>query len=318
MARPSPEPERVSPAENAWNKRLRSSSGMPGPLSHQRGNARIDHQPHAQGLIGGAVTDGVVEQVAAQLTQHPVMGANQCGLGRNIEIQIMVGDQGRQIQRHFAQNGGPVGAPFGCIPAGGTEIPTFLSYAAEKKLAKAKNLEEFGGKGAIEGVAGPEAANKATVTAALIPLLHIGNVMLLVLNLPLVGLWVKRLKLPKPQLYAGILIFATVGAYGMCQSAFDLFLLYAIGLLGLVMPRFSFPTEPVVVSMILGSLAEAQLRNARSIGEGRAMVFLQRPMSLALLIVVLSVLILSRLLRRRAAPAGWWFDCASVWPLGFC
>ena len=243
--------------------------------------------------------------------------------------------------------GTAIGAPFGCIPAGGTEIPTFLSYATEKKLAKGENLKEFGSKGAIEGVAGPEAANNASVTAALIPLLtlgiptsnttaillgafqnygiqpgpqlftssaslvwaliaslYIGNVMLLILNLPLVGLWVKLLKVPKPQLYAGILIFATVGAYGMRQSAFDLFLLYGIGLLGLLMRRFNFPTAPIVVGMILGPLAEAQLRNAMSIGEGSAMVFLQRPMSLGLLVVVVLILILPRLLKkRRLAPA---------------
>ncbi|KQM80124.1 tripartite tricarboxylate transporter permease [Xylophilus sp. Leaf220] len=236
--------------------------------------------------------------------------------------------------------GTAIGTPFGCIPAGGTEIPTFLSYAMEKKLAKGEDKAEFGGKGAIEGVAGPEAANNATVTAALIPLLtlgiptsnttaillgafqnygiqpgpqlfttsatlvwaliaslYIGNVMLLVLNLPMVGLWVKLLKIPKPQLYAGILIFATVGAYGMRQSAFDLFLLYAIGVLGVVMRRFDFPTAPVVVGMILGPLAEAQLRNAMSIGEGSAIVFVQRPMSIFLLAVVIGVLVLPRLMR---------------------
>ncbi len=241
--------------------------------------------------------------------------------------------------------GTAIGAPFGCIPAGGTEIPTFLSYATEKKLATGEALAEFGTTGAIEGVAGPEAANNATVTTALIPLLtlgipvsnttavllgafqnygiqpgpqlfsssaalvwaliaslYIGNVMLLVLNLPLVGLWVKLLKVPRPQLYAGILIFATVGAYGMRQSAFDLVLLYAIGVLGLVMRRFSFPTAPVVVGMILGPLAEAQMRNALSIGEGSWLVFVQRPMSLAILLVIAAVLLLPRLLKNRAAP----------------
>ncbi|MES2188786.1 MAG: tripartite tricarboxylate transporter permease [Pseudomonadota bacterium] len=234
--------------------------------------------------------------------------------------------------------GTAIGTPFGCIPAGGTEIPTFLSYAMEKKLARDKDARaEFGTTGAIEGVAGPEAANNATVTAALIPLLtlgiptsnttaillgafqnygiqpgpqlfttsatlvwaliaslYIGNVMLLVLNLPMVGLWVKLLKIPKPQLYAGILIFATVGAYGMRQSAFDLFLLYAIGVLGVVMRRFDFPTAPVVVGMILGPLAEAQLRNAMSIGEGSAAVFFQRPMSITLVVIVVAVLVLPR------------------------
>ena len=236
--------------------------------------------------------------------------------------------------------GAAIGAPFGCIPAGGTEIPTFLSYATEKKLAKGEDKAEFGTRGAIEGVAGPESANNATVTTALIPLLtlgiptsnttaillgafqnygiqpgpqlfstsaalvwaliaslYIGNLMLLVLNLPMVGLWVKLLKIPKPQLYAGILIFATVGAYGMRQSAFDVFLLYVIGAVGVVMRRFDFPTAPVVIGMILGPLAEAQLRNAMSIGEGKWTVFLDRPVSVFLLVVIAAVLVLPRLAR---------------------
>jgi putative tricarboxylic transport membrane protein len=237
-----------------------------------------------------------------------------------------------------------IGFPFGTIPAGGSEIPTFLSYATERKLSKHK--EEFGTVGAIEGVAGPEAANNSAVTATLVPLLtlgiptsvtaaillsalqnygiqagpqlfqtsstlvwaliaslYIGNVMLLVLNLPMVGLWVKLLKIPKPQLYAGILIFATVGVYGMRQSAFDLYLMLAIGLLGVVMRRFDFPTAPVVVGMILGPLAEAQMRNAVSIGGGSWNVFWERPMSLGLLIIVALVLLLPRLLRLRNRPA---------------
>jgi putative tricarboxylic transport membrane protein len=114
----------------------------------------------------------------------------------------------------------------------------------------------------------------------------------------MVGLWVKLLKIPKPQLYAGILIFATVGAYGMRQSAFDLFLLYGIGLLGVVMRRFDFPTAPVVVGMILGPLAEAQLRNAMSIGEGSASVFFQRPMSITLVVIIVAVLVLPRVAKR--------------------
>ena len=241
--------------------------------------------------------------------------------------------------------GTAIGFPFGTIPAGGSEIPTFVSYATERKLSK--HQEEFGTVGAIEGVAGPEAANNAAVTATLVPLLtlgiptsvttaillsalqnyginagpqlfqtssglvwaliaslYIGNVMLLVLNLPLVGLWVKLLQIPRPPLYAGILIFATVGVYGMRQSAFDLFLMYGVGLLGVLMRRFDFPTAPVIVGLILGPLAEAQLRNALSIGEGHWSVFVTRPMSAALLAVVVAVLVLprlSQLLRRRSA-----------------
>jgi putative tricarboxylic transport membrane protein len=233
-----------------------------------------------------------------------------------------------------------IGFPFGTIPAGGSEIPTFLSYATERKLSPHK--DEFGTTGAIEGVAGPEAANNAAITATLIPLLtlgiptsntaaillgafqnygiqpgpqlfdtnaalvwaliaslYIGNVMLLVLNLPLVGLWVKLLKVPKAYLYAGILIFATVGVYGMRQSAFDLVLLYAIGLLGVVMRRFGFPAAPVVIGMILGPLAEAQMRNALSIGEGQWSIFLQRPMSAAMLALVVVILVVPPWLRFR-------------------
>jgi putative tricarboxylic transport membrane protein len=242
--------------------------------------------------------------------------------------------------------GTAIGFPFGTVPAGGSEIPTFLSYAAERKLSK--HPEEFGTTGAIEGVAGPEAANNAAVTATLVPLLtlgiptsvtaaillnafqnygiqagpqlfqtsstlvwaliaslYIGNVMLLILNLPLVGIWVKLLKIPRPQLYAGILIFATVGVYGMRQSSFDLFLMFGIGLAGVVMRRFDFPTAPVIVGMILGPLAEAQMRNALSIGEGRWTVFVERPMAAALLSLVIAVLVLprlARLVRRGASP----------------
>ena len=242
--------------------------------------------------------------------------------------------------------GTALGFPFGTIPAGGTEIPTFLSYAVERKLSK--HQEEFGTTGAIEGVAGPEAANNAAVTGTMVPLLtlgiptsvttaillsafqnyglqpgpqlfqtsstlvwgliaslYIGNVMLLVLNLPLVGMWVKLLKIPRPQLYAGILIFATVGVYGMRQSAFDLFVMYGVGLLGVLLRRFDFPTAPVIVGMILGPLAEAQLRNALSIGEGRWTVFFERPMSLTLLGIVAVVMLLPKLLawfsQRRSA-----------------
>src|SRR6187431_3510303 len=163
-----------------------------------------------------------------------------------------------------------IGFPFGTIPAGGAEIPTFLSYAIEKKLTK--HPEEFG-KGAIEGVAGPEAANNASATGTLVPLLalglptnataaiilaalmsygiepgpllltkepdlvwmliaslFIGNFFLLVLNLPLAPTWAKLLRIPRPYLYAGILFFASMGAYAVQGQPFDLFLLLALGL----------------------------------------------------------------------------------------
>lgn len=242
--------------------------------------------------------------------------------------------------------GAAVGFPIGAMPAGGAEIPTFLSYFMEKRLTR--HPEEFG-HGAIEGVAGPEAANNAAGAGVFVPLLtlgiptsataaimlsafqsyginpgpqlltshstlvwtliaslYIGNVMLLVLNLPLVGLWVQILKVPMPYLYGGILMFATVGTYGISRSVFDLVLLYGIGLAGFFMRRFDFPTSPVIIGMILGPLAEQQFRRAMTISQGDATVFLTRPISATLLALAAVALVLPLILalrHRRAAKA---------------
>lgn len=225
-----------------------------------------------------------------------------------------------------------IGFPFGSIPAGGAEIPTFLSYATEKKLTKYP--QEFGN-GAIEGVAGPEAANNASVTGALVPLLtlgiptsataaillsafqnygiqpgpllfqsqadlvwgliaslYIGNVLLLILNLPLVGIWVKVLAIPLPLLYAGILVFATLGAYSLHQSAVDLLTLYIFGLLGFVMRRWDIPVAPAIIGLILGPLAETQFRRALAISQGDLSVFVMQPISAAVLAVSALLLII--------------------------
>ncbi|MCX8135230.1 MAG: tripartite tricarboxylate transporter permease [Roseococcus sp.] len=222
--------------------------------------------------------------------------------------------------------GAGLGFPFGVMPAGGTEMPTMLSYYAERKLAKPEHRHEFGTTGAIEGVAGPEAANNAAAAGILVPMLTLGlptsataaimlsafqsygiqpgpllfqsqgelvwtliaslfiaNVMLVVLNLPLVGLWVRILKIPQPQLYAGILVFATIGTYGISNSVVDLILLYAIGIIGMFMRRFDFPVAPVVIGMILGPMAEQALRQALTISEGDWSVFLTRPGSAAIM-----------------------------------
>ena len=232
-----------------------------------------------------------------------------------------------------------IGFPFGTIPAGGTEIPTFLSYAAEKKLCK--RPEEFGN-GAIEGVAGPEAANNAASTGVLVPLLtlgiptsataaillaafqnygiqpgpllfvtqtdlvwaliaslYVGNVLLLVLNLPLIGIWVKVLEIPKPLLYAGILVFATLGAYSLHQSVVDLATLYVFGLLGFIMRRWGFPVAPAVIGLILGPLAETQLRRALSISQGDISVFFTQPIAATLLALAAGMLVVPLVLRRR-------------------
>ncbi|MCZ8374117.1 MAG: tripartite tricarboxylate transporter permease [Beijerinckiaceae bacterium] len=227
--------------------------------------------------------------------------------------------------------GSCIGFPIGAMPAGGAEIPTFLSYSLEKKLSP--KPEEFG-HGAIEGVAGPEAANNASAAGVLVPMLalglptsataaimlsafqsyginpgpqllqtnpqlvwgliaslYIGNVMLLVLNLPLVGLWVKMLKIPAPLLYGGILIFATVGSYGISRSVVDLVLLYLVGIMGFLMRKFDFPTAPVIIGMILGPLAEMNFRQAMTISQGSWWIFIEKPLSLTLLVLALVALV---------------------------
>jgi putative tricarboxylic transport membrane protein len=224
-----------------------------------------------------------------------------------------------------------LGFPIGALPAGGAEIPTFLSYSAERRLTR--HPEEFG-KGAIEGVAGPEAANNASAAGTLVPLLTLGlptsataammlagfqqyglnpgpllfaerpdlvwgliaslfiaNAMLLVLNLPLVGLWVRLLAIPQPWLYAGILVFATMGTIAAKPSVVELSMLTAFGVMGFLMRRFDYPVAPVVVGLILGPVAEAQLRRALQISLGDPMVLVQSPISATLLAIALVALV---------------------------
>jgi putative tricarboxylic transport membrane protein len=231
-----------------------------------------------------------------------------------------------------------IGFPFGTIPAGGSEIPTFISYATEKKLSK--HPQEFG-KGAIEGVAGPEAANNAAATGVLVPLLtlgiptsataaillgafqnyglqpgpllfqsqadlvwgliaslYIGNIILLILNLPLIGIWVKVLTIPRDLLYAGILVFATLGAYSLHQSWIDLLTLYVFGLLGFAMRRWDIPVGPAVIGLILGPLAETQFRRALSISQGDATVFFTQPISATFLAITAALIVLPWIVRR--------------------
>ncbi|MDB5569157.1 MAG: tripartite tricarboxylate transporter TctA [Hyphomicrobiales bacterium] len=242
--------------------------------------------------------------------------------------------------------GTALGFPIGAMPAGGAEIPTFLSYFIEKKLSR--KPEEFG-HGAIEGVAGPEAANNASAAGVLVPMLtlglptsataaimlsafqsyginpgpmllqsqpqlvwgliaslFIGNVMLLALNLPMIAIWVKMLQIPAPILYAGILVFATIGTYGISQSPIDLILLYAIGAVGYLMRRYDFPTAPVIIGMILGPLAEQNFRQAMTISAGDWSVFFTRPLSASILALALIAVAGPKLyeLATRAPAAG--------------
>jgi putative tricarboxylic transport membrane protein len=222
--------------------------------------------------------------------------------------------------------GTALGFPFGALPAGGAEVPTFLSYITERKLSK--HPEEFG-KGAIEGVAGPEAANNASAAGTLVPLLAIGlpttataavillamqsygiqpgpqlmdtepelvwgllaslfvaNTLLLVLNLPLAPVWARLLQIPRPYLYGGILFFASLGAYSVNFQAFDLALLLTFGLLGLAMRRFGLPVLPLIIGVILGPRLEAQLTEALAISGGKLSTLWGEPAAVVVYVVI--------------------------------
>jgi putative tricarboxylic transport membrane protein len=123
--------------------------------------------------------------------------------------------------------------------------------------------------------------------------------MLLVLNLPLIGIWVRVLAIPRELLYAGILVFATLGAYSLHQSWVDLATLYVFGLVGFAMRRWDIPVGPAVIGLILGPLAETQFRRALAISQGDPSVFVTQPISAALLAITVLVLFVPWLLRRR-------------------
>ncbi|MEY3308173.1 MAG: hypothetical protein RLZZ413_2211, partial [Pseudomonadota bacterium] len=239
--------------------------------------------------------------------------------------------------------GTAIGFPIGAMPAGGADIASFLSYGTEKRLAR--HPEEFG-HGAIEGVAGPEAANNAAAAGTLVPLLTLGlpttataaimlagfqqfglqpgpllfatspqlvwgliaslliaNVMLLVLNLPLIRLWVKLLTIPRPWLYAGILLFATLGTIGLNPSPVELSMLLIFGVMGYLMRLYGYPIAPVVVGLILGPMAEQQLRRALSIAQGDWTTLVSTPLAAGLLFVAFLALVVPPLLRWRGRGA---------------
>ena len=132
----------------------------------------------------------------------------------------------------------------------------------------------------------------------LIASLYVGNVLLLILNLPLVGIWVKVLQIPRPMLYGGILVFATLGAYSLHQSWIDLVTLYVFGLMGFAMRRFDIPVAPAVIGLILGPIAETQFRRALSISQGDATVFLTQPISASFLAITALLLVVPWVVRR--------------------
>ena len=134
--------------------------------------------------------------------------------------------------------------------------------------------------------------------------------MLLLLNLPLIRVWVKILEIPRPMLYAGILAFATLGVYSSANSVLDVLIMYGIGVMGLFARRLDFPVGPIVLGVILGPLLEAQFRRAMSIGQGDLSIFVTRPLSAVILAFAFAAVVVPYLpriiarLRGRHEPAG--------------
>lgn len=226
--------------------------------------------------------------------------------------------------------GGIIGTGFGVLPGAGGPVASFFAYAIEKKVGK--NPDIFG-RGAIEGVAAPEASNNAAAQAAFIPTLTlgipgdaimalmlgalilngiqpgpamlsqhsdlfwglvasfwIGNLLLLVLNIPLIKVWVKILAVPYGILYPAIIVFACIGVYSINNSMFDVYTLIAAAVLGFLLMQFGFSGAPLLMGFILGPMIEVNLRRALLVSGGDPMIFLQRPISAVLLSVTLLLL----------------------------
>ena len=224
-----------------------------------------------------------------------------------------------------------IGFFLGIIPGFGGVVPTFLSYALEKKLSK--HPEKFG-TGIIEGVAGPESANNAGASGSFIPLLslgiptgpsmalllgalmifgvqpgplligsqpelfwgvvasmYMGNVMLLVLNLPLISLWIQILRLPYSILYVVIVILCQIGAYSINNRVTDVLLINIFGLIGYLMKRYEYEGAPLILGLVLGGMLENALRRSLMFSYGDPTIFITRPISAIFLLIALVFLI---------------------------
>ena len=234
-----------------------------------------------------------------------------------------------------------IGFFLGILPGGGAVIASFVSYAVEKRVAK--HPEEFG-KGAIEGVAAPEAANNAAAQGAFIPLLtlgipsnvvmalllgalivhgvtpgplllsqhpqlfwgvvasmYVGNIMLLALNLPLIGMWVQLLKVPYAILFPIIILFCLIGSYSINNSTTDVAIMLVFGVIGYLMKKISLEAAPMVLAFVLGPMMETALRQALIKSRGSFSIFFTRPISATCLIIAIALMVIPLLpwFRRR-------------------
>lgn len=224
-----------------------------------------------------------------------------------------------------------IGFFYGIMPGGSNIIASIVSYTIEKRVSK--HPEEFG-RGAIQGVAGPEAANNATSTSAFIPLLtlglptnaimailmaalmvngvspgpfliskrpdvfwgviasmYVGNIFLLALNLPLIGIWVRVLQVPSSYLQAAILLLCLIGSFAINNSTSDIGIMIFFGLFGFMMKKFDYEPAPLLFAYVLAPILEDNFRRSLTVSEGSFLVFFTRPISLFFLMLSILVLI---------------------------
>ncbi|MBI2293921.1 MAG: tripartite tricarboxylate transporter permease [Betaproteobacteria bacterium] len=308
----------------------------------------------AIGLILGAVGNDTITGVARYTFNTTVLSDGigfipvVMGLFGVAEVLASIKEQARDVfktsvrdllpsKKDWQESAGAIargsgmGFLLGVLPGGGAVLASFVSYALEKRISR--NPENFG-KGAIAGVAGPEAANNAASSGAFIPLLslgipsnaataillgallihgiqpgpllmrnepslfwgviasmYIGNVMLLILNLPLIGLWIKLLKVPYRLLFPVILLFCLLGVYSVNSSAAEVVIMVIFGLIGYLLRQYGFDPTPLVLALVLGPMLEVNFRQSLILSHGDLTVFFRHPISAALLLTAAVLLL---------------------------
>ncbi|KAB0264347.1 tripartite tricarboxylate transporter permease [Microvirga brassicacearum] len=283
----------------------------------------IDFAVLAMGIFG-------VAEILRNLDHTETRNVVQQAIGRLLPNREDFRQSWRPVLR-----GTTIGAILGILPGNGAVLGPFASYTMEKKLAK--DPSRFG-RGAIEGVAGPEAANNAGAQTSFIPLLTlgippnavmalmvgamtihgivpgpqvmtrnpdlfwgmiasmwIGNLMLLIINLPLVGVWVRLLKVPYHLMFPAILMFCCIGIYSINSLPTDVMFIGLFGIVGYILIKFGFEPAPLLLGFVLGKLLEENLRRALILSRGSLDTFIERPISAALLAVAAVLLVLALL-----------------------
>jgi len=259
------------------------------------------------------------------------MGASVTGSGIGMRsLRLGKGELKKSVNSMI--RGGGIGAFFGLLPGTGSALASFISYAVEKRVAK--DPSRFG-RGAIEGVAGPETANNSAVQTAFIPtltlgvpgdaimalmlgalMIHniqpgpqliiehpslfwgliasfwIGNLLLLFLNIPLIGIWVRLLSIPYRLIYPTVLFFICIGVYSASNNLFEVWVVLIVGVFGYIAARLQFEAAPLLLGFVLGPMVEENFRRALLLSQGDTLVFFTRPVSSAFMIITILMLCL--------------------------